>query len=92
MGELLGIFHVYKNFKLFLARLVGFVAIIYGAITKSPYFLFLGIAAVTLFGFSTDCHPWGLKRLNLIAIPTLNPNTMRLRLTIRSPGRLRCGA
>jgi hypothetical protein len=39
----------YLRFRLFLARMAGFVAIAYGAIAFKAYFFFLGIAAVTLF-------------------------------------------
>ncbi|HEY2412584.1 MAG TPA: hypothetical protein VGI40_10095 [Pirellulaceae bacterium] len=39
----------YRRFRFLLARIAGFVAIAYGAITFNAYFFFLGIAAVSLF-------------------------------------------
>jgi len=39
----------YQRFRLLLAKIAGFVAIAYGAITFNAYFFFLGIAAVALF-------------------------------------------
>ena len=49
MEDLFAILHVYHSFKLFMARMVGFVAIIYGAVAWKPYFLILGLALVMLF-------------------------------------------
>jgi hypothetical protein len=34
---------------MFLARLVGYIALVYGAVTLNAYFVVLGIAAVALF-------------------------------------------
>jgi hypothetical protein len=39
----------YHSFRLLLARLVGVIAAIYGAIAWKPYFLVLGTAAIVLF-------------------------------------------
>ncbi len=47
--EFFALVTAYCNFKLFLARMTGFVAIAYGIVTLNPYFFFLGLAAVTLF-------------------------------------------
>lgn len=47
--EFFALVTAYRNLKLFLARMTGFVAIAYGIVTLSSYFFFLGLAAVTLF-------------------------------------------
>ena len=39
----------YIRFRFFLAKIAGFVAITFGAITLNAYFFFLGIIAVSLF-------------------------------------------
>lgn len=48
-SEFFALKSAYRSFKLFLARMTGFVAIAYGIVTLSPYFFFLGLAAVALF-------------------------------------------
>ena len=47
--ELAGILHAYRSLKLFLARVVGFVAVAYGIVALNAYYLTLGVVAVVLF-------------------------------------------
>jgi hypothetical protein len=48
-SELSGLLEAYAHFKVFLGRLVGYVAIVYGLVTLNAYFLTLGVVAVVLF-------------------------------------------
>lgn len=56
-SEIFGAIIAFRNFRLFLARCVGFIAVIYGLITFNLYFLLLGAVAVTLF--------WVLDRMSV---------------------------
>jgi hypothetical protein len=47
--EFFALLKAYRSFRLFVARMTGFVALIYGAVTLTPYFFFLSLAAVVLF-------------------------------------------
>lgn len=49
--DAVALFRAYKSFKLFLMRMVGFVAAAYGAVTLNAYYFLLGIAAVALFWY-----------------------------------------
>ncbi len=39
----------YKNARLFAAKMVGYVALLYGVVTLSPYYAILGLSLVALF-------------------------------------------